>query len=570
MWLCAAVFVGCLYTSLVQAICQVQLDRSTTGIGVQNTTFRKTPYCAYLGVRYGKPPVGKLRFRHSVVHQPSGLQNYTAPGSVCPQFRDTLSTNVVLGEEDCLFANIYSPSVGVASEECTPKAHPVLVFVHGGSYQVGDGERDINGVDLLVDSGILVITFNYRLNMVGFLKSEAHNISGNYGLKDQTTLLRWVQRYITHFGGDPDQVTLMGQSAGGSAVTHHLYIQQSKDLFHRLIALSGSLIAPWSFLFDYQYCTERYMSDLKPHSLEQLQEMDFHDFFLDSEPFRYWFPFASMGTPCFIPVQEQDEIHHDNFTVHMAHESVLNPPVTQVPMLLSETGREFEDLVKRVDRFYFFPNIPLNWTMSTGDAFVSTVNNFAASLVGEGHAKSIEEVIQQIASYGNMKYPMRRLAKHLAQSMNSSIHPIYYMRFEYDGRFGKSKNDFYRDDLENPEYGAMHGDELGYIFTPDVIDKALAAPDEYREEWRIHDRTVELIANFIKRGNPTPTGSELTNITSWIPLNENNSSNTYMNMDRTLEVRQFEEDRYYQYWDKVYNCLYYNVCDEIFEVELVQ
>uniref|UniRef100_A0A182SPR5 Carboxylic ester hydrolase n=1 Tax=Anopheles maculatus TaxID=74869 RepID=A0A182SPR5_9DIPT len=567
MWLGAAVFVGCCCTSLVQAICQVQFDQTTLGVGVRNSTFRSTPYCAYLGVRYAEPPIGRLRFRHSVLHQPSGLQNYTAVGSVCPQYRDTMSKNFVLGEEDCLFANIYTPSVGAVSEESPSKGHPVLVFVHGGSYQIGDGERDINGVDLLVDNGVLVITFNYRLNMLGFLKSDEYNISGNYGLKDQTTMLRWVRRYIKHFGGNPDQVTLMGQSAGGGSVTHHLYIEQSKDLFHRLIALSGSLIAPWSFLFDYQYCSELYLSDLKPDSAEHLREMDFHDFFLKNDPFKYWFPFASMGTPFFIPVREQDEIHHDNFTVRNAHEAVLHPPVTRVPMLLSETGREFEDLVNRLDKFYFYRNILQNWTKSTSDAFVSAVNDFASASVADGHANSREEVIQQIASYGNMKYPMRRLAKDLTRSMNSSSNPIYYLRFEYDGRFGKSKNDFYRDVLHNPEYGAMHGDELGYIFTPTIVNKALAAPDEYRDEWHIHDSTVELIVNFIKLGNPTPTGSGLVNI-SWTPLNENNSSNTYLNIDRTFEVRQFEDDRYYRYWDQVYNCLYYNVCDGIFGVGL--
>ncbi|XP_050081172.1 juvenile hormone esterase-like [Anopheles maculipalpis] len=570
MWLCVAVLVGCFFASQVQAICQVRFDESTTGIGVHNTTFRKTAYCAYLGVRYGEPPVGKLRFRRSVMHQPSGHQNYTTVGSMCTQFRDTSNLSVVLGVEDCLFANIYTPNVDVAAKKHSSKGHPVLVFVHGGSYQIGDGERDINGVDLLVDHGILVITFNYRLNMLGFLKSDAYNISGNYGLKDQTTLLQWVQRYIKHFGGDPEQVTLMGQSAGGGSVTHHLYIPQSKDLFQRLIALSGSLLAPWSFMFAYQLCSEQYMGDLNPHSKEHLQEMDVHDFFrTTNETYRYWFPFASMGTPYFIPVKEQHEIHHDSFTVPNPQEAVLHAPVTRVPMLLSETGREFEDLVNMVNLFFFYPNIPLNWTGDTSHAFVSAVNGYASASVAEGHATSVEQVIQQIASYGNMKYPMRRLAKDLTRTMDSSTHPIYYLRFEFDGRFGKSKNDFYRKILTNPEYGAMHGDELGYIFTPDVIDKALAAPDEYREEWRIHNSTVELIANFIKHGNPTPTYSELVNIT-WTPLNENNSSNTYLNIDRTFEVRQFEDDRYCQYWDKLYNCLYYNVCDGIFEADLHQ
>ncbi|XP_049289989.1 juvenile hormone esterase-like isoform X2 [Anopheles funestus] len=499
---------------------------------------------------------------HSILHHPSGLENYTSAGSICPQFQSTQLKDHVLGEEDCLFANIYSSRVGDASKVSATKSHPVLVFVHGGSYLVGHGEKDINGVDLLMDSGVIVVTFNYRLNVLGFLKSDASNISGNYGLKDQTTLLRWVQRYIKYFGGDPDQVTLMGQSAGASAVSTHLYIQQSQGLFHRLIALSGSMLAPWSFMYDYQHCSDEYLNDLNVHSSEQLRSLHFKDFFIQNEPHKYWFPFASMGIPYFIPVEEQDEIHQENFTVNKPHEAVMHPPASRVPVLLSETAREFEDLVKYFKKFIFHPNIPQNMTKSAVDDFISSVDDFVSLTVSEGHANSSEEVIQNIASIANMKYPMRRLASDLLQSLDPTTHPIYYLRFEFDGRFGKAKNDFYQKYLADPEYGAMHGDELGYIFSPYILDRALATPDDYHEEWRVHRRTVELISNFIKHGNPTPTRSEYSNIT-WTALNGNNSMNTYLNIDQMIELREFEDDRYFTYWEKLYNCLYYNVCDEI-------
>uniref|UniRef100_A0A182LWI4 Carboxylic ester hydrolase n=1 Tax=Anopheles culicifacies TaxID=139723 RepID=A0A182LWI4_9DIPT len=482
------------------AACQVQFDQSTTGVGILKTTFDSTPYCAYLGIRYAEPPIGKLRFRHSILHQPSGHQNYTSDGNICPQFENPMIRDRVLGDEDCLFANIYSPRVGDNSGVSSSKAHPVLVFVHGGSYLMGHGEKDINGVDLLVDSGVLVVTFNYRLNMLGFLKSDTFNISGNYGLKDQTTLLRWVQRNIKFFGGDPDQVTLMGQSAGAGAVTNHLYIQHSKNLFHRLIALSGSFLAPWSFMYDYPYCSEEYLNDLKIHSPEQLKLIDFREFLMETNPAKYWLPFASMGMPFFIPAEEREELHQDNYTVEKSHAAVLHPPVTSVPVLLSETAREFEDVVNSLQQFVFHPNIPQNWTKSTIDAFTSSVDDFISMTVTEGHASSREEVMQNIASVANMKYPMKRLASDLVQTLDPSINPIYYLRFEYDGRFGKSKHEYYSDFLEDSRYGAMHGDDLGYIFSPYILEQAVAAPDEYREELRTHRWTVELIANFIKHG----------------------------------------------------------------------
>ena len=127
-----------------------------------------------------------------------------------------------------------------------------------------------------------MVTFNYRLNVLGFLKTNKFNISGNFGLKDQTTLLRWVQRYIGNFGGDPAQVTLLGHSAGAGSVTHHLYIPQSKDLFHRMIVLSGSLLASWSFMYNPRLCTESYLSDLQPKTAIEFRTRAVEDFFIQN------------------------------------------------------------------------------------------------------------------------------------------------------------------------------------------------------------------------------------------------------------------------------------------------
>uniref|UniRef100_A0A182XC52 Carboxylic ester hydrolase n=1 Tax=Anopheles quadriannulatus TaxID=34691 RepID=A0A182XC52_ANOQN len=552
---CAVLLLGHFFISSVQANCLVQYEQAATGVGEPKATFNSTPYCAYYGVRYGEPPTGSLRFRHSIVHQPSGSLNYTTPGSVCAQYNNPFTRDYVIGSEDCLFANIYTPRVKESTEAA---AYPVLVFVHGGSYAVGHGEKDINGADLLIDSGVVVVTFNYRLNVLGFLKTNKFNISGNFGLKDQTTLLRWVQRYIGNFGGDPAQVTLLGHSAGAGSVTHHLYIPQSKDLFHRMIVLSGSLLASWSFMYEPRLCTESYLSDLQPKTAIEFRARAFEDFFIQNGTTGFAFGFASMGTPCLIPELEQEEIERDNYTVNAPHVSVLNPPITKVPILISETAREFVDQLKHLDGFRFYPNIPQNWTAQKVGALISFVHNFTSQLVAAGHVNSSEEVFQQIADVANLRYPMRRLAQDLAQTLHGTM-PVYYLRFEFDGQFGKAKYKEYISYLPDSEYGAIHGDDLGYIFSPYNLEEALAKADQYREEWRIHRWTVELIANFIKHGNPTPTPSKLSNIT-WTPWNGNDSANAYLNIDKTLEMREFKDDRIFRFWAEVYNCLYYKVC----------
>uniref|UniRef100_A0A182P1B7 Carboxylic ester hydrolase n=1 Tax=Anopheles epiroticus TaxID=199890 RepID=A0A182P1B7_9DIPT len=533
MWLCAAVFIGHLFIgSSVQASCLVRYDRSATGTGILRRTFYRLPYCAYYG--------------HSVLYQPSGNETYDTPGSMCAQYNNPFARDYVIGSEDCLFANIYKPHV--AGQE-TPR--PVLVYVHGGSYISGHGENDINGADLLLDIGVVVVTFNYRLNVLGFLKSNEFNISGNFGLKDQTTLLRWVQRNIRSFGGDPDQVTLLGQSAGAGSATHHLYIPQSKDLFHRMIVLSGSLLAPWSFLYKPQPCMERYLSELNLTTASELRTKPLDELLVPNATHQYSFQFASMESPCFIPVLEQEEIHHDNFTVNPPHQSVLGPPVTSVPILLSETAREFENQLQDISDFLLFPNLPQSWDALKGQKWNDSMELFIRNVVEQGDAKSREEVLQQIAIIANMRYPMRRLALHLADSLKQSA-PVYFARFEFDGKFGRAKHLVYRSYLPESTYGAMHGDDLGYIFSPYNLEKAITDWNQYRLEWRIHISMGLLLEKFINHGHIVYDGK---------PLNSLATANTYLNIDKTFEVREFQDSRIFRHWAEMYNCLYYETCE---------
>ncbi|XP_053679140.1 juvenile hormone esterase-like [Anopheles nili] len=547
-----------LSASAAERICEAQLDQLKTGKGIFRTTFDQTPFCAYFGVRYAEPPVGNLRFRHSVLHEERTNQNYSSPGSICPQFRKPFGKDVVIGSEDCLFANIYSPRINASAS----KLYPVMVFVHGGSFMAGHGENDIHGVDLLIDSEVLVVTFNYRLKVLGFLKAEAYNMSGNYGLKDQTTLLRWVQRFIGHFGGDAQQVTLAGQSAGAASVTYHLYIEQSKNLFHRMIVLSGSMLAPWSFLYEYHHCSKLYLEDLNVSSVEQLHLMDFGAFFLRTGKLKYSFPFASIPMPCFIPVWERAELHGDNFTVMEPHDAIIQPPITPVPMLISETATEFAGVLKHIAGFNLHPNVPHNWTNGKLNALKLSMDEFASSMTAQAEANSREEVFQRLANLANLQYPVRRLAKELVRTLDEKI-PVYYQRFAFDGRFGQAKYERYKAFLDHFEYGAMHGDDLGYIFSPYNLRHALTDPAAFHNEWKVHRGTAELIANFVKHGNPTPCqGRYFNNI--WPALGKNSSYNMFLNNDETFELRTFTEDKYYTQWEKVYNCLYYDTCDAFF------
>jgi para-nitrobenzyl esterase len=192
---------------------------------------------SFLGIPYAAAPVGGLRWRPPRPHAAwTGVRDATAFRRACPQAASLLglsSTN-----EDCLFLNVFTPLVPPGG-----KGAPVMVWIHGGGLVAG-ASNDYLPVGL-VARNVVVVTLNYRLGVLGFLADPAltaespDHASGNYGLLDQQSALRWVRRNIGRFGGDPHSVTLFGQSAGGVSVHAQLASPTARGLFQRAIAESG-------------------------------------------------------------------------------------------------------------------------------------------------------------------------------------------------------------------------------------------------------------------------------------------------------------------------------------------
>lgn len=214
---------------------------------------------SFLGIPYAKPPLGALRWRppeRDVACWPQ-VRDATRWGAACPQLVQLQGTVFdagapVVGEEDCLTLNVFTPPSAAVDGGL-----PVMVFIHGGGNTGGsasettgaNGVRLYEGNTLALRGGVVVVTLQYRLGALGYLalphldaESDA-GVSGNYGLRDQQAALAWVQRNVARFGGDPARVMLFGESAGAVNTCMHLASPGSAGLFQRALMQSGSCAA---------------------------------------------------------------------------------------------------------------------------------------------------------------------------------------------------------------------------------------------------------------------------------------------------------------------------------------
>lgn len=201
----------------------------------------------FRGIPYAAPPIGSVRWKAPQEHPSwSGVRDATQFGKACPQLPGTIFRYQLEMDEDCLSLNIWTPKAAPSAKL------PVMVWIHGGGLVQGSSSQKVNdrltydGRFLAEKFNIVVVTINYRLAQLGFLAHSAlsaedteHGVSGNYGLLDQIFALRWVQKNIHNFGGDPANITIFGESGGGKSVCALLASPLARGLFHRAIIQSG-------------------------------------------------------------------------------------------------------------------------------------------------------------------------------------------------------------------------------------------------------------------------------------------------------------------------------------------
>ncbi|KAL4720272.1 hypothetical protein ACJJTC_002866 [Scirpophaga incertulas] len=461
-------------------------------------------YASFRGVPYGRQPLGELRFQKLQPLEPwTEALNATEEGPVCPQI-DVLYRNLAElsnYSEACIYANIHVPLLGLPWE--SHKRHvaalPMLVFVHGGAFSFGSGNTDLHGPEYLVSKGVIVVTFNYRLNVFGFLSLDTPRVPGNAGLRDIVTLLRWVRANAAEFGGDAAQVTLAGHSAG-SAATHLLTLSPAANLFQRAILMSGNGISGFlSSTPAYKKVIRNLFlekmglnPDEDPEELHrQLVKAPVENILRANEELMNLFGFVT-----FAPVVENS---FDGITPMLDDEPealVDRGRGGSIPLLMGFTDSEAETFRPRlteldiVGRLEATPSaaVPARLAYQTPEQMMPDVINllhrryFSNGVDMDSYIRLCSDTF---FIYPTLKLLVKRV---------EAAQPTRVFRFSYVGQRSALRVAW------NITFsGAGHAEDLTYIFRPNSV----FAPDEQlpEEDLEMVDRMTDLVTNFVKYGS---------------------------------------------------------------------
>ncbi|XP_049775007.1 esterase FE4-like [Schistocerca cancellata] len=503
-------------------------------------------YFRFLGIPYAAPPVGPLRFQPPKPAQTwKGVKDALKFGSRCVQL--DLLNNEDVGSEDCLYLNVYTPKL---PEGTRFDLLPVMFWIHGGGFTAGDGSDSLYGPDLLIECNVLVVTINYRLGAFGFLSTGDSVLPGNMGLKDQVMALQWVKRNIASFGGDPNNVTIFGESAGGASVHYLMLSPMAKGLFHKAIIQSGAAFCPWAFTNEPRKNALKLAASLGCNStdsndilsfLSKVPQKKIHENSMklfSKEDMKYKFEVV------FPPTVEK---YASNSCFLPKHPLILSQNSKQeIPLLIGSTSKEG----------YIFMREAIQDTSILAKHFEATVEimrNFSINHVSHDSLKDqikkfyfsdkpiSEEMLDQYADFQTDAYFGLGVHKAaLFNAVNSSL-PTYRYIFSYSGGINMGK--VFSGASQMP--GAGHADELAYLFNPGIYDLEVA-PGSEDEKMQI--KMTQLWTNFAKTGVPT-TDLHSAVSTTCPPFTKNQLF--YIDIDKNITVHKGPFKERMAFWEQI-------------------
>ena len=492
----------------------------------------------YFGIPFARPPVGNLRWK-----APQPLDNWQGVLQT-KKFSPRPVQAIVFGDmdsrsdglsEDCLYLNVWTPA------KYDTKGLPVLVYFFGGGFVAGDGSEPRYDGASMASKGIVAVTVNYRLNIFGFLalpelSAEApYKGSGNYGLLDQNAALKWVQKNIASFGGDPAKVTIAGESAGSIAVSAQMASPLSKKLFARAIGESGAAINPTLFpvsLQDAEKTGSQFIKGFGSPTLEQLRAMstrEIYELYNSSKGFRL--PTVIDGYFFTKPIPE----------TFKAREQAM------VPLLVGWNSAE-------IPGGAFMQGLPYteeNYTKKLKEAYPKDYDQ-VLKLYNNTSAKEIESSATSLASDRFIAYSTWKWADLQAKNSNQPVYRYLFSKVRppvTDNTLtsglagGVVKKDPNAPKPAEP-IGAPHASEIEYCMgNLYLVKQHQWAEDDYKVSQTMED----YFANFIKTGNPNGGG-----LPNWPAVAKIATDPDVMIIDVDSKAVKAPNDNRYRFLDKAY------------------
>jgi para-nitrobenzyl esterase len=428
----------------------------------------------FLGIPYAQPPVGDLRWHEPLPVKPwSEIRTANSFGAPCtqPVMGDWNRHDAETGKEDCLFLNVVTP-VWPAKQPL-----PVMLWLHGGGNDGGSASNAFYNGGTLVNHGVLLVTVNYRLGIFGFfahpaLSAEsAHHGSGNYGLMDQILALRWVRDNIANFGGDPNNITVFGESAGAIDTGLLMTSGLSKGLFQRAIAESGTSFShPLPSLADAEKAGEAFAANLKvstgEEGLKQLRQLTAQQLLASKSSQS---PYSHFGQSI------------DGWVIARQPASVFAAgEEAAVPLLFGTTTRELGAAI------YRFPTAQGALRKSISDFYGELAPR---ALAAYGLAESVQAGDDPIYGSPADQWAVDLIFRCPATAQGNWHNAAHHATFEYE---------FNRAISGQESQGAVHGAELPYVFG--------FIPKNAETDYKLADLMETYWTNFAKTGNPNSNG----------------------------------------------------------------
>ncbi|XP_063531902.1 esterase FE4-like [Cydia strobilella] len=526
-------FTVCAENELIVTVKQGQLQ------GATDTLYDGSTYYCFKGIPYAQAPLGQLRFRAPLPPKSwEGIRQATEYGSICAQ-----TDTVFQGSEDCLFLNVFTKSLQGRT--------PVMVFIHGGSFIIGSGNDDVYGPKFLVQQDVVLVTLNYRLEVLGFVSMEIPEVPGNAGMKDQVAALKWIKENIANFGGDPDNITIFGESSGAVSVSHHILSPMTTGLFHRVIQQSGTSVHSWAIgegSKSRAFRVGKYLGKDTNNTIELLeflrsvQAANLTNLTIatstEDELYR--------GLPeRFLPVVEKKFDNVEAFLSEYPLDILQSETIRKVPLMLGYNSAEgiiaIQDRLERLDIYNNNPSYDVPREIAeklTQDQINNMGQRIRQFYIGDrNYTQDDYKVIVTMLSDLYLVYDTHRFT-YLYSKHNS---PIYMDRFSFDTDLNVFRK-LYSGGLDLQ--GACHGDDVFYMFSNNYTKDAYESQENLKD---YVSKMTKLWTDFAKTSNPTPD-----NYTDpiWPLYTTNNKEYLDINVQSTAGI--FADQPNVEFWDTLY------------------